>query len=141
MAKSGPILIVEDDEDDKFIFEDILKGLGYTNKVIWYQQTEQAYEYLLHTTDSVFIILSDISIPGSSGLEFKRRIDTTPELRKKSIPFIFYSTAARQQDVNEAYTQMTVQGFFKKERDFKSMKATIALILNYWQVCRHPNTQ
>lgn len=141
MSKYGPILIVEDDIDDKKIFEDVLKELGYSNPIIWYDNTEEAYEYLETTTNSIFIIFSDINLPGKNGLDFKNKIDSVPHLRQKSIPFVFYSTWAHQQDVDEAYSKMTVQGFFKKARSYDEAKKTIALILEYWKECRHPNIQ
>jgi len=59
-------------------------------------------------------------------------------LRKKSIPFIFYSTSAKIHDVDEAFEQMSVQGFFKKHSDFVSSKKQIKLILDYWKESEHP---
>lgn len=141
MSKFGPILIIEDDADDKKMFEDVLKSLNYSNKLVWYDNSEEALDYLETTTESLFIIFSDINIPGRNGLDLKKQIDSNPELRKKSIPFVFYSTSAQQQDINEAYSKMTVQGFFKKGRDYKEMKETISLILEYWKACKHPNIQ
>jgi CheY-like chemotaxis protein len=79
-------------------------------------------------------------MPGINGLEFKRQIDADPVLRKKSIPFIFYSTAALQKDVNEAYTELTIQGFFIKGNDYNKTKALIRTIIDYWKNCIHPNT-
>jgi len=141
MSKSGPILIVEDDEDDKRTFEDIVKELGYSNRIIWHDNTDDALEFLHTTNESVFIIFSDINLPGKDGIEFKKKVDSDPQLRKKSIPFVFYSTSGRQDDINEAYTKMTVQGFFKKEKSYGDMKKDISLILEYWKKCLHPNTQ
>lgn len=141
MSKSGPILIIEDDTDDKLMFEEVVNSIGYSNKIVWYDNTDDAMNYLETTTDSIFIIFSDINLPGRNGLDFKKKIDSNPELRKKSIPFVFYSTSARQQDIDEAYSKMTVQGFFKKPRDYKEVKESIALILEYWKHCKHPNLQ
>lgn len=141
MSKSGPILIIEDDSDDKEILENIVRELNYKNTIVWCDTTEDAFEYLCNTTQPVFIIFCDINLPGKNGLEFKKDVDANPELRKKSIPFIFYSTSASQQSVNEAYTQMTVQGFFKKGIDYKAIKSNIKLILDYWCACIHPNIQ
>lgn len=141
MSKSGPILIIEDDSDDKEILENIVRELSYKNTIVWCDTTEDAFEYLCNTTQPVFIIFCDINLPGKNGLEFKKDVDANPELRKKSIPFIFYSTSASQQSVNEAYTQMTVQGFFKKGIDYKAIKSNIKLILDYWCACIHPNIQ
>jgi CheY-like chemotaxis protein len=141
MAKTGPLLIIEDDPDDREIFDRVIDELGAPHKLVFYDNTDDALTYLSTTTDSIFLIFSDVNLPGKSGLELKKKIDSDPKLRKKSIPFIFYSTAALQKDVNEAYTQMTVQGFFKKGNDFQEAKKQIQLILDYWRECKHPNTQ
>jgi CheY-like chemotaxis protein len=139
MSKTGPIILIEDDEDDKNIFMSVVRGLGYKNLIIWHENADEAFNYLCTTTDSPFVIFSDVNLPGINGLDFKKKIDDVPELRRKSIPYIFYSTSANQHDVNVAYTQMTIQGFFKKDGDYDVMKKHISLILEYWSVCRHPN--
>jgi response regulator RpfG family c-di-GMP phosphodiesterase len=138
--KSGPIIIVEDDVDDKEIMEDALKELKVPNKLVWFKNCDDAWQYLKTTLDQPFIIISDVNLPRQNGLDFKRQIDNDAELRRKSIPFIFYSTAVNQQIINEAYTKMTVQGFFQKSTGFEEMKRNIKLILDYWTACKHPNT-
>jgi CheY-like chemotaxis protein len=140
MSKSGPIVIVEDDADDKEIFEMALKELSVENEIVWFTDPATAYHYLQATTEVIFLIFCDINLPGKSGMEFKRDIDSNPELRKKSIPFIFMSTTASQKDVNDAYTKMVVQGFFKKETDYNAIKKVISSILEYWRYCKHPNS-
>ena len=139
MSKSGPIVIIEDDEDDKIIFEAVVKELGIKNRVLWFPETKSAYEFLASTNTIVFLILCDINLPGKNGIEFKAEIDENPEMRKKSIPFIFYSTAAKQEDVNEAYTEIVVQGFFKKGNSYSRIKDTLETIFEYWKLCKHPN--
>jgi len=139
MAKSGTIILVEDDIDDMQFFENVVKNLGIKNALKWFENTDDAYEYLHNTKKPIFIIFSDINLPGHNGLDFKRKIDTDSKLRKRSIPFIFYSTSAYQQDVNEAYTQMTVQGFFKKGADIEETAQTLKVIFDYWTLCKHPN--
>ena len=140
MAKSGPIIVIEDDADDESIFESVLHEIGVTNKLIWFTHCDQAFDYLKTTTDQPFIIFSDVNLPGQNGIEFKKQLDNDEELRKKSIPFVFYSTSVNQNAVNEAYTKMTVQGFFQKAHDYGEIKANIKLILDYWQTCKHPNS-
>ena len=99
-----------------------------------------ALNYLKTTADQPFVIFCDVNMPGLSGIEFKRRIDDDQQLRRKSIPFVFYSTSVDQKTVNEAYTQMTVQGFFQKKNSIEAIKNAIRLILDYWSECKHPNT-
>jgi response regulator RpfG family c-di-GMP phosphodiesterase len=139
MAKEGPIILIEDDADDKGIFSDVLNDLQVENKLIWFNRSDDAFDYLQTTTDQPFVIFSDVNLFGQNGIELKRRIDNDHKLRKKSIPFVFYSTYVDQQMVNEAYTKMTVQGFFQKCDIYEEIKASIKLILDYWRNCRHPN--
>lgn len=140
MSKSGTIVIVEDDIDDKFFLESIIRELNIPNEIRWFDNTDDALAFLAFTVSPIFIIFSDINIPGKNGLEFKRQIDGDFKLRKKSIPFIFYSTSAYQRDVNEAYLHMTIQGFFKKGTEYDQTKKMIKTIFEYWQLCQHPNT-
>jgi len=138
--KSGPIILIEDDKDDLEIFEEVLVELRVKNKLVWFNNFEDAYSYFKTTLEKPCIIFCDINIAGHRGTEFKSRIDADPQLRKKSIPFVFYSTSVDQDTVNEAYTKMTVQGFFMKESSFEDVKKVISAVLNYWDLCKHPNT-
>jgi response regulator RpfG family c-di-GMP phosphodiesterase len=138
--KSGPIILIEDDVDDKEILEEVLKELQVNNELIWFSNCLDAYEYLLNTTQRPFIIISDVNLPGQNGLEFKRHIDQNHLLRNKSIPFIFYSTAVPQESVNIAYKEMSVQGFFQKEQNYEMIKSKIKNIVEYWKDCKHPNS-
>jgi response regulator RpfG family c-di-GMP phosphodiesterase len=139
MANRGPVIIVEDDADDEAIFNEILRELNISNNIKWFGNSDDAIHYLKTTTDQPFIIFSDVNLPGDNGIEFKRQIDKDKRLRKKSIPFVFYSTAVDRRIVDEVYTQMTVQGFFKKGNSYKEIRNNIKLIFDYWQICKHPN--
>ena len=139
MSKFGPIVIIEDDREDMELFESAVRDLHISNEIKWFAETQSAYEFLATTEVSTFLIFCDINLPGRNGLEFKKAIDENPELRKKSIPFLFYSTAAKQKDVNEAYMEMVVQGFFQKEHSYGQMKEMLKVIFDYWSLCKHPN--
>ena len=137
---SGPIVLVEDDEDDKAIFSEVLKDLGIPNPLISFNKPADAYHFLDKNEEQPFIIISDVNLPGMSGLEFKNKLDHNDQLKKKSIPFIFYSTSAERKYVNEAYLHLTVQGFFLKGQSIKEIKDQLRIIFEYWKICRHPNT-
>lgn len=140
MAKSGPIILVEDDEDDQKIFTEVVSEFKMKNKVHWFNNARDAYAYLKSSNDQPFIIFCDINLPKQSGIEFKREIDENPQLRRKSIPFLFYTTSVSPVSVIEAYTKMTVQGYFEKPGSIEEMKKVLQLIFSYWQVCKHPNS-
>ncbi len=138
--KSGPIILIEDDVDDRYIMEEILANLEIPNTLKWFPNCPEALKYLETTTDKPFIILCDVNLPLQTGLQFKRQIDTDPRLRHKSIPFVFYSTVVSKDVVNEAYTEMSVQGFFQKKNSYDAIRANVKLIMDYWGDCYHPNT-
>ena len=137
---TGPVIIIDDDEDDKELLEEILRELKLKNPIIWFTKTSEAFEYLISSPLQPFIIFSDVNLPGESGVAFKKTIDDDPALKKKSIPFVFFSTAADPITVNEVYGQMTVQGYFKKPNSYSQCKKIIKLIVDYWGVCKHPNS-
>ncbi|MEO6405827.1 MAG: response regulator [Ferruginibacter sp.] len=138
--KPGPIILIEDDADDKAIIDEIISEMKLPNKLHWFTNCPDAYHYLDTTVDRPFLILCDVNLPIQSGTEFKKQVDAHPELRKKSIPFVFYTTSASKALVEAAYTEMTVQGFFKKKNSYEEVKENIRLILDYWSECLHPNS-
>jgi len=135
----GPIIIVEDDKDDRDIIEEVLKELNIPNEIVWFKRCVNAFDYLKTHTNQPFLIFCDINLPGLSGLEFKRQIDADKELRKKSIPFVFLSTSTDKKYVDEAYMEMTVQGYFQKANSYVETKNNVRAILEYWKICKHPN--
>jgi len=140
MSKTGPIILVEDDPDDHNIFEEALTDIRVANKLRWFINPIEAFSYLISTEEQPFLIFCDINLPKQNGLDFKKRIDEDKYLRQKSIPFIFYSTAANQETINQAYLELTVQGFFQKKHKYDDIKKMLRLIIDYWSVCKHPNS-
>jgi len=136
--KSGPIIIIDNDAEDHDILKEILEDLQIKNEIVWIQKCEDALTYLSDMTNDPFMIFCDINLPVLNGINFKRELDKDPELKKRSIPFLFYSTSASQELVNDAYMNMTVQGFFEKGNNYAEMKHTIKIIIDYWRRCRHP---
>jgi CheY-like chemotaxis protein len=138
--KSGPIIIIDDDTDDREILEGIFAELKIKNKLIWFHRAIEVFDYLLNMPGTPFLILCDVNLPAENGIELKGRIDDNPELRKKSIPFVFYSASVDQEIVEEAYTAISVQGFFLKGSTIEEIKKQIKIITDYWRICRHPNS-
>ena len=139
MSKSGPILILEDDHEDQELLGDALKELGILNQLVFFTNGVSALEYLQATPEQPFIIFSDINLPLMNGLQFREHIDADEKLRRKSIPFIFFTTSGNKLSIEKAY-DMTVQGYFTKENTFNTIKETLKLIVDYWTKCKHPNS-
>lgn len=139
MSEAGPIIFVDDDADDQFIYEEVCVKLGMKNPVRFFNQAESVLKYLRETTDKPLIIFCDINMPIMDGLQLRKQINDEEELRRKSIPFVFFSTAATASQVKKAY-DLTVQGFFLKGHNFAETMSTIKMALDYWRRCYHPNT-
>ncbi|GAA4338483.1 response regulator [Flaviaesturariibacter amylovorans] len=138
MARTGPIIIIDDDKDDRDLLAEVFASLEVINKLKFFESCTDAYTYLKTTRDKPFIIFSDINVPGMSGAELKRLINQDPALRRKSIPYIFLSTTTNHAAVLESYENLS-QGFFSKPNDFKALVHMVEMILNYWKIARHPN--
>lgn len=138
MNKRGPIVIIEDDTDDQEILNEIFKELNYVNKLIFFDDSELALEYLTGTTTEPFLVLSDINMPKLNGMELREKVINNEDLRMKSIPYLFFSTSAEQKHVIDAYSR-SIQGFFVKPTDYNKLKNIITKIVEYWQECESPN--
>ncbi|MBO0931398.1 response regulator [Fibrella aquatilis] len=138
MALKGPIILVDDDEDDQYLIGLALKSCQLPNKLVFFGNGQDALHYLQKEDEQPFIIICDINMPVMNGLEFRKQINTDKRLREKSIPFVYLTTAANAQQVQEAY-DYTVQGFFKKVSDYEGLEKQLKCIIDYWQTCLHPN--
>jgi CheY-like chemotaxis protein len=136
---NAPIVVVDDDPDDLYLFEKMVQRLGIFSPLRFFENGKDALDYLNTTEEQTFLIMSDINMPVMNGLELRNQINRNERLRRKSIPFIFFSTAARAADVIEAY-DMTVQGFFVKDAELESIEDTLEVIFHYWTRCKHPNS-
>jgi CheY-like chemotaxis protein len=138
MNKNGPVVIIEDDVDDKDMLEEIFKNLNYTNPIVFFNDGNDALNYLNKTETIPFLILSDINMPKIDGFALRSRIHTNEQLQLKCIPYLFFSTSANKESVVSAYA-MSVQGFFKKPNTFEQLESTIKKIMDYWKECIAPN--
>jgi CheY-like chemotaxis protein len=124
---NSPILIVEDDPDDQDILKSVCSEIGIAEHLLFFNDGSRALDFLRTTSKKPTIIICDINMPLMDGLVLLEKIMEEDFLRRKSIPFVFFSTAASPAQVRKAY-DLTVQGFF------------LHLILRYWLKCRQPNS-
>lgn len=134
---TAPIVLVDDDEDDHAIFKEICTELGVGDRIQFFHTGLELLDFLRHDSVMPFIILCDINMPGLDGLQLRALINQDEGLRRKSIPFIFFSTAASESQVRLAY-DLTVQGFFIKGNTYEETKNRFERILQYWNDCHHP---
>jgi len=138
MDNNGPIIIIEDDQDDQDIIKEIFDGLNYPNEIIFFLNSEKALAFLNRTEVIPFLIMSDINMPVLNGFALRDKIRTDAKLHTKCIPYLFFSTASNQKTVIDAYS-LSVQGFFVKHASLSELEKTIKVIMEYWKRCVAPN--
>ena len=137
MNKNGPIIVIEDDEDDRDFMRDVFIDLNYKNEIMFFEDGQLALHFLINENIEPFIIISDINMPVLNGMALKEEIQKNENLRLKCIPYLFFTTSANQQHVIDAYSK-SVQGFFIKPSSIAKLKAIIKKIIEYWQECESP---
>jgi two-component system cell cycle response regulator DivK len=91
------ILVVEDQEDNRRIFRDLLTSVGY-DVIEAVNGVEGVSAAETHNPD---LILMDVQLPGIDGYEATRRIKANPNLQK--IPIIVVTSYALSGDDVKAF--------------------------------------
>lgn len=138
MNKNGPIIVIEDDEEDQEILLEIFDRLPYKNKVVFFTNGNEVIEYINTPGNDPFLILSDINMPNIDGFELRKKVFSNKELQNKCVPYLFFTNGTHKKAVVDAYS-MSVQGFFIKPSNLSALENTIRKIIDYWQECIAPN--
>lgn len=115
------ILVVDDEQDIKTLFEQRFRREirdGAFSFAFCYSG-EEALTYLKEHPSEAVLILSDINMPGMSGLELLSRIrENSPE----PPPFIVMITAYGNPEKQEEAMRLGANDFLHKPLDFNSLK-------------------
>lgn len=136
MKKQGPIVIVDDDPDEQYLYRKAFEKLKLDNTIVAFNNGKAALDYLTKAAVEPFVILCDINMPLMTGLEMREEMCRDQRLCKTNTPFIFMSTSARPSDVEKASSLYT-HGFFQKETSFEKHESLIKRIIDYWSGCRY----
>jgi CheY-like chemotaxis protein len=140
MALEGPIIVIEDDPNDTDVISTALTELGVKNNIVTFNLAKDALAYLWETKEKPLLILSDVRMPEMDGLTLLQSIYNAEYLKKKSIPFIFFTVLASTDIINRAY-DLGVQGFYQKADNYTKLKDQLLSIVVYWKQCLHPNSE
>lgn len=130
---NGDIVFIDDDPDDILIYENMFDELGYSNKMIFFSNAKDAYEYFIKPQSNPFIIFSDVNMPGVNGLDLRNQVINNPDIKSKCFPYIFITTGISDRDMKRAL-DMSIQGYFLKEMDYNKQKEDLKKIIEYWKI-------
>lgn len=129
------ILLVEDDENDVFLFTRALAkaGLDYPLRVA--SDGQQAIDYVegcgkFSNRDQnpyPYIVLLDLKLPQVKGLDVLKRIR---ELGEKPIVVVL-SSSKNEMDIADAY-RLGTNGYLSKPASFEGLVETVRAIGDFW---------
>lgn len=97
------ILLTDDDEDDRLIFNEILNELDDHITVDMLIDGKQLIEYLADESKSLpHIIYLDLNMPNMSGIECLKRIRANEKYSDISIAI--YSTSSSNKDIDDTFS-------------------------------------
>ncbi|MBC7902488.1 MAG: response regulator [Gemmatimonadaceae bacterium] len=137
MNKNGPVVVIDDDADDRMILEQVFRKLGYPNKLEFFNDADSAITFLKNPAVQPFIIISDINMPRINGFALREMVFNDPALRSKCIPYIFFTTSADEDATNRAYA-LGCQGIFQKPSSYNDVEKLMKEIMVYWMSCISP---
>lgn len=130
MNKS-PIYIVDDDVDDEQLIKEAFKDLGIKNDLKFFHTGQEVLDRLKKTDEVPFLIISDVNLPKMDGFVLRQKILEESGISHKTVPFIFWSTNASQEQVKRAY-DLSAHGFFLKAHKYSDLKEKIREMVSYW---------
>jgi len=123
------ILVVDDEKDVKFLFEQRFRKEIKNNVVqfIFAFSGEEALDYLTKIPHEAVLILSDINMPGMSGLELLEKVKKT---FVKPPPVVMMITAYGDAENHRMAKELGADDFLTKPVDFVALKEKLHLNSN-----------
>jgi CheY-like chemotaxis protein len=129
---NSPVFIVDSDLEDAEILDEAWKDLGISNKLYFFKSASEVIHELETNSLVPFLIISEMNLPKTSGLELKQYLLDHKSTDFKSIPFVFLTDAPSQTQIERAYYLCT-NGVFKKHNSIDKLKNQLVDIINYWR--------
>jgi CheY-like chemotaxis protein len=133
MDKKGPIVLIEDDEDDLRLLIEIFADLNLTNEVHLFKNPDSVIAFLQRPEIDPFLIISDINMPLMDGFKLREVLKNDPLVNRKRIPYLFFSTVVALKAVS-GNRDTNFQGIFKKPNKQSDWRETIETIVKYWSM-------
>ncbi|TLV03414.1 response regulator [Dyadobacter luticola] len=113
MKLSSTIFIVDDDEDDRLMMGDAIRGVVENINIVEVASGTELFQHLDEnpSSDSSRLILIDMNMPRMNGLELLAILKGEPKC--STIPVIMLSTTSNLQLVNRAY-ELGINAFLVK---------------------------
>jgi CheY-like chemotaxis protein len=132
-----PILVADDDEEDRMLIQDAMEESKLLNPLHFVVDGQEAMDYLNHRGKFVDLeknpmpglILLDLNMPKKDGREVLKEIKSNPTLR--SIPVVILTTSKAEEDILRTY-DLGVNSYITKPVTFDALVDIIKNLGKYW---------
>ena len=136
-GKLIPILIAEDDSDDRQWTREALEESRLANPLYFVENGEELLDFLRHRgrykepagSPRPGVILLDLNMPKKDGREALREIKADPDIRH--IPVLVLTTSKAQEDVYRSY-ELGANSYITKPVTFEGLVAVLKGLGQYW---------
>lgn len=135
--KKVPILIAEDDEDDRFLIQAAFEDCGIAHPLVFARDGIEVMQYLLNqgafankeAYPRPALVLLDLNMPKKDGRETIKEIRNQEAF--KTLPIIVLSTSNAPQDLKICY-ESGANCFINKPSSFEGLLDTVKGIYDFW---------
>jgi CheY-like chemotaxis protein len=132
-----PILVADDDEEDRMLIKDAMEESKLLNPLHFVVDGQEVMDYLLRKGKFVDaeknplpgLILLDLNMPKMDGRQVLKEIKNNPKLR--TIPIIVLTTSKAEEDILKTY-DLGVNSYITKPVTFDALVDIVKNLGKYW---------
>ncbi len=108
------IVLVDDEDDHHFITRVTLKKAGFTGRLDAFHTAEEALHHLRSAVQCPDLILVDINMPGTTGFDLLRILESEGLLPDENSMVVMCSSSNRPMDIEAARRFRSVDDYVEK---------------------------
>jgi two-component system response regulator len=133
----GPILLIEDNEDDELLTIRAFEKSNISNPILVARDGQEALDYLHGPTPvpRPALVLLDLKLPKLDGLEVLRRI--RGDARTRTLPVVILTSSREQQDLLTGY-DLGANSYIRKPVGLNEFIEATKQLGVYWLALNEP---
>lgn len=132
-----PILIAEDDADDRYLLQTAFAETGYPGQIDFVENGIEVFNYLenIYASNNLEMkalpgfILLDLNMPKKDGREVLKELKQHPVFKK--IPVIVFTTTKNEIEIKRCY-ELGANSYVVKPITFDALLKVVENIRSYW---------
>lgn len=132
-----PILIAEDDADDRYLIQTAFSEIGYPEPIDFVENGIEVFSYLdnIYTNNNneekalPGFILLDLNMPKKDGREVLKELKQHPVFKK--IPVIVFTTTKNEIEIKRCY-ELGANSYVVKPISFDALLKVVENIRSFW---------